>query len=243
MRRRLGLIAAAAAAFLLILIVRFPARWAEGALPRGLACEQVTGTLWSGTCAGLIAFRTRLGDLTWTLHPLRLFIGRLDVDVALTGGEGAARARLVLTPRGAAAARGVHASFPLDRKLMPDLPPGTGGTTEVSLDSLHWNGVRVTEIRGEIDVRDLTAQGGEPLGSYRLVFPGGTGDEPVGEASDLGGPFALQATVHLTREPGYAIDGLIAARPSALPDLAAQLRYLGPPDSEGRRPFSLSGTF
>ena len=243
MRRFLRVIAAGAAAFLLVLIVRFPARWAMSALPRGLACEQVAGTLWSGTCAGLIAWNTRLGDLSWTMHPLPLFAGRLDVDVALSGGGGSARARLELNPTGAVLARGVHAAFPLERRLIPELPPGTGGTAEVDLASLRWNGKRVTQIRGEIDVRDLTAERDEPLGSYRLVFPGGTGDEPVGEANDLGGPFALRATVRLTREPGYLIEGLIAARPSAFPDLVSQLRYLGPPDAQGRRQFSVSGTF
>jgi hypothetical protein len=242
MRRRLGLIAAGAAAFLLGLIVRFPARWAALALPGGVVCEQVAGTLWSGTCAGLVVSHVRLGDLAWTLHPLQLLVGRLDLDVALMEGGGAARARLVLSPAGAVSVHGIHATFPLDRTLIPELPPGTGGTADVDLASLNWNGMRVTEIRGEVDVRDLTSAG-EPLGSYRLLFPGGAGDELVGRVSDLGGPFALQATVHLTREPGYVIEGLIAARPSASPDLAAQLRYLGAADSEGRRQFSVSGTF
>ncbi len=242
MRRHAGVIAAGVAVFVLILIVQFPARWAALALPRAVTCGQVAGTLWSGTCAGLTAAGMSLGDLQWTLHPLRLLTGRLDVDVALTRGAGAARARVEWSPRGAIAARGVHADFPVDSAFIPQLPPSTLGSAEVDLADLHWNGMRITEIRGQIEVRGLTIGQGALLGSYRLLFPGGPG-EPTGQLSDLGGPFALQGTVRLTPEPGYEVEGLIAARPSASPDLVSQLRYLGAPDAQGRRPFSIAGTF
>lgn len=236
------MIATGVAAFVLILIVQFPARWAAFALPHGVACTQVAGTLWSGTCAGLAAAGLPIGDLEWTLHPLRLLRGRLAVDVALSRGAGAARARVELSPGGAIAARGVHADFPLDQALIPQLPPSTLGSAELELASLNWNGKRITEIEGQIEVRGLTVGQGELLGSYRLLFPGGPG-EPAGQLSDLGGPFAVEGTVRLTPEPGYEVDGLVAARPSASPDLVSQLRYLGAPDAQGRRPFSVAGTF
>lgn len=243
MGRRLGTIAAGVAAFLLVLIVRFPARWAALALPRNLACAQLSGTLWSGTCTGLIAAGAPLGDLTWSLRPLRLLAGRLALDVALARAGGTARASVEIGPTGAVTAHDVRAEFPLDRGLIPALPPYTHGSADVDLALLRWNGRRVTQMHGQIDVRDLTAGQGEPLGSYRLLFPGGPGDEPDGQLSDLGGPFAVQGTVRLTREPGYVVQGLIAARPTALPDLVSQLRYLGAPDAQGRRPFSVAGTF
>ncbi|MGB6451405.1 MAG: type II secretion system protein N, partial [Steroidobacteraceae bacterium] len=238
-----GMIATGVAAFVLVLVVQFPARWAALALPRGVACGQVAGTLWSGTCAGLAAAGMPLGDLGWSLHPLRLLTGRLDLDVALTRGAGAARARVELSPTGAIAARGIHADFPLDHAFIPQLPPSTRGSAAVELSSLDWNGKRITEIHGQIEVQGLTIGGGELLGSYRLLFPGSPGSELVGHLSDLGGPFAVAGTVRLTAEPGYEVDSLIAARPSASPDLLSQLRYLGAPDAQGRRQFSIAGTF
>ncbi len=239
MRRHFGVIAAGVAAFLLVLIVRVPARWAALALPRGVACASLGGTLWSGTCGGLIAAGVPLGDLAWTLHPLRLLVGRLNVDIVLSRAGGSARGNIEISPGGAITARRVHADFALDRSLISALPPATHGSAEVDLVSLHWTGKRVTQIRGQIDVSGLTADRGEPLGNYRLSFPGGGGDEPVGVLSDLGGPFAVQGTVHLTRAPGFVVDGLVAARPDASPDLVSELRYLGEPDAQGRRQFRL----
>ncbi|MGH8286318.1 MAG: type II secretion system protein N, partial [Steroidobacteraceae bacterium] len=57
------------------------------------------------------------------------------------------------------------------------------------------------------------------------------------------GPLNVTGSLRLTREPGFVLDGLVAARPDASPELARQLQYLGAPDAGGRRPFSIAGTF
>ena len=64
-----------------------------------------------------------------------------------------------------------------------------------------------------------------------------------GVVHDTGGPLALDATLQLNHDPGYVLQGRVAARPSASPDITEVLKYLGSPDSTGRRPFSLAGTF
>lgn len=234
--------AVAAAAFLLVLIAQFPARWAAGALPRGTTCRQLSGTLWRGACDGLAAGGAPVGDLVWTLHPLRLVTGALSANVVLTLASGSASARIDLRPSGAIIAREVHAAFPLDHALLPELPPATRASAELDLAALRWDGTRISSIRGQIDVRGLTHRG-EPLGDYRLYFPGDGSGDPVGRLTDLGGPFDVSGTVRLTREPGYAVDAQVGARPGAPPDLADGLRYLGSPDAKGRRPFSMAGTF
>ncbi|MGH8148544.1 MAG: type II secretion system protein N [Steroidobacteraceae bacterium] len=256
-------IAAGAVAFALVLVARFPARWAAFALPHGVACARISGTLWSGTCAGLRAARTPVGNLRWTLHALRLLTGELSLDVSLARAGGGARSRIDLSPSGSITARGLAARFALGGGLLRELLPSAHGAVEAHLSRLHWNGHRVTEIAGVIEVRRLTVGAGESLGDYQLSFPAGlgvgrgaadghaganavtaaTGDEPLGQLSDLGGPFSLQATVRLTHNDGYVVNGLIAARPGASPDLAAQLRYFGAPDAQGRRQFSIAGTF
>jgi hypothetical protein len=47
----------------------------------------------------------------------------------------------------------------------------------------------------------------------------------------------------LTPEPGFDLQGLVAARPSASADLVQNLRFLGSPDAQGRRQFSLESSF
>lgn len=243
MRRPPAWIAAAAVAFALALIARFPARWVAFAVPRGIACGRISGTVWDGTCAGLRTQQAPIGDLRWTLHPLRLLICKLSFDAVLARAAGSAHARIDLSPSGSITVRGLEARFTLDEGLLRELPSSARGAVEAHLSTVHWNGQRVADIAGTVEVHGLTVDAGEPLGDYQLSFPGGPGDEPVGQLSDLGGPFSLAATVRLTRNDGYVVNGSIAARPGVSPDLAAKLRYLGAPDAQGRRQFSIAGTF
>ena len=248
MSRGAKIATAAVAAFVVVLIARFPARWAAGVLPRGTTCLRISGTLWSGACAGLAWSGTPIGDLTWDGHPLRLLIASLSADVALSRGAGTAHGRVDVGPSGTVTARGVEASFPLDRTLLDALPPGTHASAQADIPLLRFKGMRVLALRGRIDVRGLTDTRGGPLGDYRLSFPADStartpSSGPVGHLTDLGGPFSVDGTVRLTPEPGYVIEARVAARPGAPPDLVDALRYLGSPDSSGRRPFSLSGTF
>ena len=68
-------------------------------------------------------------------------------------------------------------------------------------------------------------------------------DMPKAVVRDAGGPLELDATLQLNHDPGYVLEGRVAARPSASPDIVDLLKYFGSPDAAGRRPFSLMGTF
>jgi len=67
--------------------------------------------------------------------------------------------------------------------------------------------------------------------------------EQMARLKDLGGPLAVEGTVKFTDEPGVVVDGLVAPRSTASQDLQNQLRILGTPDAQGRRPFSFATTF
>ena len=242
MNRGPWIAAGAAAAFLIVLVARFPARWAAGLLPRGTSCAQLAGTLWRGTCTGLVAAGAPLGDLSWSTHPLGLLTGKLSLTVSLGMASGNARSNVALSPTGAISAEDLRATLPLNHALLSQVPPNVQGVMAIDLAALHWNGKRVTLLRGQFDVQGLAIQG-EPLGDYRLTFPGDSSDEPVGRLADLGGPLSVEGTLRLTREPGFVLDTLVAPRANAPRELVQDLRYLGSPDAEGRRPFSLAGTF
>jgi len=243
MKRGARIAAAAAAAFLAVLIVQLPARWAAHALPRGIVCAGLAGTIWHGGCAGLSVRGSSLGDLSWRLRPLRLLLGRLSAVVDLSGADTRLSATVDLGPTGRGRAQNVHATLPLDHRLLAALSPSEHAVLRADLSALGWRGRRVTRVSGVIEVRGLTSPGGEPLGDYRLSFPEAAVEEPVGRIADLGGPLAVEGTLKLTRQPGFVMDTLVAPRPGAPADIVEALRFLGRPDARGRREFSLAGTF
>ncbi len=244
MKRGLSIALVAALAFAIILIARMPAAWI---VPQSVVpgpCAGIDGSLWSGSCANLTVGGTALGDLSWDLKPLSLLRGRLAAHVTLAHGAATASGDVELALGQRIIARNVTADAALDPRLSSAVPASVSGQAHAELALIELQRGAIKELQGRIEVRNLEDRSGAdtPLGSYLLVFPGGNGEQ-VGKLRDLDGPLALEGTLRLTAQPGYELEGLIAARRGAPPEIVNNLRFLGSPDATGRRPFSLAGTF
>jgi hypothetical protein len=247
MRRLVWVGLIAGLAFAGILLARFPAVWAAGLLPSWLSCDDVTGTVWNGSCTGLTVRHQQLvGDLLWQVQPARLLAARLAAHVQLTQGAAFANADVECALGARLYARNVRADFDLNPALIPALPPALTGHARADINYIELTAERLIDLRGRIEVHDLLQhQGaGTPLGSYSLDFAGAAaGGELVGALHDLGGPLALDGTLRMTPEPGFVLDGKVASRSTANADLARQLQILGAPDAQGRRSFSIANAF
>ena len=237
----------AAIGFALMLVVRLPARWIRPLLPHDLHCQQLDGSAWSGSCAGLNAGGSALGDLSWELHPLQLLRGRLDLQLDLTNQGNYLRGDVALGFGGALHGRDVSLDFPLTSQLVSSLPAGAHARLQGKLARIEWSGKFFSVLQGELDIQDLVGSQGMAFGNYQAVFAaedaGGGAGMPKGVVRDSGGALELNATLQLNHDPGYVLQGQVAARPSASPELADAIKYLGSADAAGRRPFSLAGTF
>jgi general secretion pathway protein N len=248
MRRVILITVLAVIAFAAILIARMPAGWVVPSPPAQVACAATDGTLWSGVCTGLTVQGQSVGDVTWELHPLRLLGGKIAAHVNLTRLSSTAQADIESTFSGKnVTLRNVKADLQMDPALMAQLHSDVHGSAHVELAMAQLDNSSLADVQGHIESRDLYQTGGTPgaLGSYSLTFPGGT--HPIkGELHDLGGPLSVQGEVTLKADGASTVvevNGWVAARPSAPADLANQLRILGTPDAQGRRPFSLENSF
>lgn len=247
MRRVVLTSIAALLAFAVILLVRFPAHWAAGALPANVACSGISGTLWRGSCALLLVENVPAGRLEWQLRPARLLAGKLAAHATLTRDSARIDAEVELGAGRHITARNLAALLPLDPSIVPGVPGELRGTLRADLPLLRLQQRIVRDVQGRIEVRDLVQHGSNPLplGSYVVTFPpeAAAGGEPLGRLEDAGGPLAVTGTLRLTAEPGWVLEGTVAARPEAREALANQLRFLGAADAAGRRVFSLAGTY
>ena len=234
----------AAVAFAAILLARMPAAWLVPAGGPRASCASVEGTLWSGACSGLRVQGTPVGEVSWRLQPVRLLAGKLAAQVAIARGANTAAAEVELGFGERVTLRHVLADVALDPAVIPDLPASLHGRAHADLAlAVIEHGV-ITHLEGRIEAHDLEDRTGmpTPLGSYVLTFPGGSG-EPTGKLRDLAGPLAVEGTLRLTRQGGYELEGFVAPRSGAAPEIVDSIRFLGPPDAAGRRSFSIVGTF
>jgi general secretion pathway protein N len=247
MKRAFWISLLAILAFAAILLVRLPVKWVAGWIPQGVSCAQLAGTVWNGRCNGLVAQGTQVGNLTWQLRPAALLSGKLAAHVELTRGSNFARGDVETASGGNISARNVTADLPLDRALIPQLPASLAGSATTNLAFIRVEKGIVTAVQGQLEAHDLVqSEGGQPLplGNYSLSFPAADpASEPVGQLKSLNGPLDVQGTLRLTREPGFVLEGLVAPAPNAPPKLVQQLGYLGAPDAQGKRQFSLAATF
>ncbi len=247
MRRLLAL---GAGAFLLLLLITFPAQLVTRPLERfGIVASGVSGSLWQGRAASLRAGGIPFGELDWDLHVLELLTGRASASIALKQNAAFAQGDVTVTPGGRVTLSDFTASWPVAELSGAGLPGGWNGTATVKLDELALDNGVPTAIAGTIDVLELVGPANRPasMGSYRVVFP--APDSPpdaariTGALQDLEGPIEVAALVRLGPDRSYEIEGQIATRPGAPADVVNALQYLGEPDASGRRPFSLAGTF
>jgi hypothetical protein len=241
------LIALGAAAFVAMLLVRFPLRWATAVLPQSVSCEDPRGTAWSGSCGQLFAAGASLGATRWRLQPLWLLAGRLQARVISYPPRAQLDGLLSASVFGRVGARNLVVEIELGPGGLAQLPANLRGRARAQLDELQWRDGRLAALRGRVTARDLVQDGNPPLplGDYDVVFeqaPEPNGDI-VGRLKDAGGPLEVTGTLRLTSPPGYLLDGTVAPRADAAPVLVRQLAFLGTPDAAGRRPFSVEATF
>jgi general secretion pathway protein N len=246
MKRTIWIAVLAVLAFAVIVVTRLPAQWAAGVLPQGVSCVQLSGSVWNGACGNLTVRGLQLGDVVWQVHPAPLLTGKLAMRIDMSRGADFARGEIEADRGGTISARDLQASLPLERALIPQLPANLSGNVRTDLSVLRVEKGVVTTVQGHIEARDLEQHGRTSLrlGDYVVSFPVmKDGTEPVGELRSVSGPLDVQGTLRLTREPGFVVEGLVSPHPDAPPDLVEQLRFLGAADAQGRRPFSVAGTF
>lgn len=242
------LIAAGIAVFLVTLFLYLPASWFAAALPAGIRCAELGGSVWHGECLGLNVRDQNLGDATWNLAAGRAITGRLVGDVDVRGGALTLRADVDSSFGGSGELRKVSARFPLDPAFIAQLPENQRGSMVVELERIAFaDGKSLRALEGVIELHEFRQLNPRalPLGSYQLRFDGG-GQDPgkfVGQLRDLGGPFSVGGTVTLTPPASYLVSGNIAGRGPEAESLVREITLGAPADSSGMRPFSFEGSY
>ena len=246
MARRGAYVAAGIAAFLVFLVAMVPASQLSRRLPPGVVLDGAGGTIWSGHARSLSVQGRPLGAVEWSCGPWRLFLLEWSCRLNLRPAGGDVSGDLSGDFGGDVIARDVQGSLPISAFEGIATPRGWTGTLELDLDEVRLADRRPVAAAGTLHLRSLHPPGtnSQPLGDFELVVGEGSvgGDTLNGRLRDLGGPLHVRGAVELDRNGRYLLSGDAAPGPGAGPAIFDTLGFLGAPDSQGRRPFTIEGS-
>jgi type II secretion system (T2SS) protein N len=239
-----------------VVVAALPAALIARFLPRGVAAEDFSGTVWHGSAGRLTYAGRDAGALEWHLHPASLLRLHVAADLhwvkggfVLDGSADAGKRELSVS--------GIQGGGPIADVQDLGAPPGWRGTVGVRIERLSAElsepGPALRSAVGEIDVANASSQqiaASADLGSYALKFDDPSLD-PDGQASatltDTGGPLDVDATISLSPKARTGLlSGTIKERvqiPEALRRELEQVAQLHARDAQGRIPVDLEFSY
>jgi len=246
MARRGVYVAAGLAAFAVFMVALVPAHQLARRLPPDVALDGVSGTIWSGRARSLAVQGHPLGALHWSCRPWRLLLLQWSCRVGLQPPGGELTGEFSGGFDGSLVGRGIRGHAPIGTFEGIATPRGWTGTLELDLAELQVEARRPQSATGTLFLRALRGPGaqGQQLGDFELVVGEGAvgGATLNGRLRDLGGPLHVRGAVELFEDGRYLLRGDAAPGPGAGPAIFDTLGFLGPPDRQGRRPFTIEGS-
>ena len=243
--KRGALIAAGIAAFLVFMIAMVPASQLARRMPAGVVMSGASGTIWSGRARALAVNGRPFGGIAWSCSPWRLLVLHWSCHVTLTPAGGDVSGDLSGGFGNEVSGEAIRGRLPIRMFEGLVTPHGWTGDLELDLSEIRIVQQRPAAASGTLYVRNLRAPGanGQALGDFELVVGEGTvGSNALnGRLRDLGGPLHVRGAVELGQDGHYLLSGEAAPGPGASPAIFDTLGFLGSPDSQGRRPFTIEG--
>jgi general secretion pathway protein N len=152
-KRAWPLLAIGAAAYLLVMVVTFPAARLVPLLERqvaGLSLHAVAGSVFSGQAEQLVYQGLDFGHLTWQIRPARLLLGRAEFHIELTDSANPGQVNIAFTPWGNVYGRDIRLMLSPERLVnhYSPVPVKTSGTMQLQIDTFRMSGGFPEDVTG-----------------------------------------------------------------------------------------------
>lgn len=200
--------------FLIVLLVRLPARWITALLPAAVHCDVASGTVWNGACDGLSLSDGKSAPLVmqqvrWIVHPSGLLRGRLAADLDATSDWGQVQAAATLGPGSHLTISSLTASGTVDRRLLSVLPRGWQGAFEAREVALELRQRRLLSMRGMATVRGFHDDQGRNYGDFQMRLAPDADSPAAGDLRNLGGQTVVDAKIRVAQDLKWTLEGSV----------------------------------
>ncbi len=234
-------------AYLLFLIIRFPAsiayRWVEKEM-QPITLSAVSGTVWSGHADGILLRGSDLGKMDWRFSPLALLGAKLGFVFEVSGPRLHAEGTGGVTLGGTAYFAPINGV--MDAGLLETVPRFRVGKIKGNLE------YRLEELELSKDGHVLSVNGKALWKGAGIVQPItlSLGDVDITLTSDNGdiiaefsgeGALTLDGQTIIEPDGRFTVNGFVLPRPSAPPALVAALRSFGKETPGGKIELDYTG--
>lgn len=231
--------------FLVVVVLRLPARWITNHLPAPLACESPGGTVWNGQCARLRVGKVVLPGFSWEVLPRELLHARLGVSLQLEDALVHAKAKVLVDRKLGIEGHDLVAQLSLPNSMASGMPAGWAGLLELEVPQFEFRAGTLTSVAGLARLRNLQQLVPRlTYGSYewRLSNPALVNGRISGALSDLGGPVRLKGNLTIDLQGSFDLNASTAAAPGSMEMIEQALMQLGPADPQGFHDLRVAGS-
>ena len=246
MKRAWPLLATGALAYLLVLVVTFPAARLTPLLERqvpGLYLQAVAGSVFSGQAGRLVFQGLDFGRVTWQFRPAALLLGRMTYHLELLGSANPGHADIAFTPWGNVYGQDIELLLSPDLlvKHYSPVPVTTSGALRLQIDAFTMAGEFPDDVAGLVSWEDGVIL--EPieiiLGDVSMTL-NSREDVLLGRVAE-GGRLEAEGEIQLFADGRYQLDLQILPNNEMRDETLATLEMVGQVLPDSRLLFKTSG--
>jgi general secretion pathway protein N len=245
-KRAWPLLVIGALAYLLVLVVTFPAARVTPLLERqvaGFSLHAVAGSVFSGQAGQVVYQGLDFGGLTWRFRPAALLLGRMAYHIELAGSANPGHADIAVTPWGHVYGQDIELLLSPDLlvKHYSPVPVKTSGELRLQIDEFRMAGGFPEEVAGLISWEDGVIL--EPveiiLGDVSMALD--SREDALQGRLVEGGRLEAAGGVQLFADGRYQLDFQILPDNEMSDETLAVLETLGQMQPDSRLLFKTSG--
>ncbi len=233
----------AAVLLLVFLIIQAPARFViNKVMPANAALRlhNIHGSLWQGR-ADVVTDSLTLHNVQWTVKPMQLFLGRLQINLAVDDGDLQLTSTAQIAFNGAVTLRDTSGALPAAQlnRFLPMKGLQLSGDMQFDLAEVMVQQQQLQQLSGMVQWREAavkTPMGATELGAYRVDLIREASGAITGDVQDLGGVLDLQGKLVLVNQT-VSFNGSVKRE---LPDHVARFFRMFARDNGARLEFTFN---
>lgn len=190
-------------------------------LPSVIKISSISGTIWSGRIENISVSNIKIGSLAWNVHPLKLLLAELSMDVSIVKNKQFVTSKVILSSTGKINLEKTQffVNLSLFQPLTYGMPFSYTGIAEGTFPSVLLDKNNDIGINGRLTLTDLTLVSPQRqlFGDFTVDFKPNGKSDTTAKVKDIAGPLKVDGILTLSKDGKVNLHAELAALEKASP--------------------------